>query len=86
MTFSLNRKKGQTIRIIDRYAKYEVCTIDIADIINGHTVKVGIDATQQYLIVRGEQNVEEKEKSAPPIDRKEPEGVGYFDDYDDYDY
>lgn len=85
MTFSINRKKGQTIRIIDRYANYEVCTIDVVGVTSGGMVKIGIDASQQYLIVRGEQDVKEKEKSAPPL-RSEPKAIGYFNDYEEEDY
>lgn len=85
MTFAINRKKGQTIRIIDRYSNYEVCTIDIAELTE-HRVKIGIDASQQYLIVRGEQNVQKKENSSPPVERSEPEPIGYFNDYEEEDY
>lgn len=85
MTFSIYRKKGQTVRIIDKYTDEEVCTIDIAALEAGR-VKLGIDASQQYLIVRGEQDVKKKENSKPPIDRSESKSVGYFNDYDDEEY
>lgn len=79
MTFTLSRKLGQTIRVIDRNTNEEILHIDVVET-KEHGVRLGLDASQQYLIVRGEQNAEEKERSSPPLHSKM---TGFFNDWQD---